>query len=398
MNSRDAEHAENADHGRKTRVLLIANYVAQGQTSMLAFARVLEQEMPLTGCELRVIAPQRYAARISPHSRWWKWLAYIDKFILFIPTIRRHLRWADVVHVADHSNGMYVPWVQSKPNVITCHDVIAVRAARGMVEGWPVSWTGRQYQRLITRGLGRADLVACVSELTRRDLLALGVVDERRVTTVLNGLNDHFAPMERDEARRLIAGLGLPVDDRYLMHVGWDMDRKNRRGVVEAFIALQQRAAAAGKAPMADHLLFVGPDLRAETAELACRQGVAGQIRTVRGISHEELRALYTHAVALLFPSIQEGFGWPVIEAQACGCPVFTSDLAPMNEIGGPGAVYVDPYDPGAMAAAMEAAEPRLGEMRRLGLENASHYTAARMAAGYKATYERVIGERKARA
>ena len=56
----------------------------------------------------------------------WKWLGYVDKFILFIPSLARHVRWADVVHVTDHSNGMYIPWVNSKPNVITCHDVIAV--------------------------------------------------------------------------------------------------------------------------------------------------------------------------------------------------------------------------------------------------------------------------------
>jgi glycosyltransferase involved in cell wall biosynthesis len=68
---------------------------------------------------------------------------------------------------------------------------------------------------------------------------------------------------------------------------------------------------------------------------------------------------------------------------------VFTSDLPPMNEIGGPGAVYVDPRDPDAMAAAIEHAAPRLGEMRRLGLENATHYSAAQMAANYVASYRR---------
>jgi glycosyltransferase involved in cell wall biosynthesis len=188
------------------------------------------------------------------------------------------------------------------------------------------------------------------------------------------------------------------VRDKYLIHVGWDLDRKNRRRVLEAFIALQERAAAAGKAPMADRLLFVGPELVPEMAELAQKHGVADRVKTVQKVSHEELRALYASATALLFPSLQEGFGWPIIEAQACGCPVFTSDLAPMNEIGGAGAVYVDPRDPVAMAQAMEAAEPRLAEMRRLGLENATHYSAAQMARNYRAAYERAIGERETHA
>lgn len=378
------------------KVLLIANYEPDGQASMLAFRRVLERELPRLGCEVRVIAPNKRLLRYFETSRWWKWPAYVDKFILFIPSIARPARWADVVHVVDHSNSIYVPWVKAKPNVVTCHDVIAVQAAKGMIEGWRVGRFGRLLQRLISKGLAKADVVACVSDLTRRDLLALGLADERRVTTVLNGLNDNFAPVPPDDAKRLIARFGLSPDDGYLIHVGMDLDRKNRRGVLEAFIALQERAAKAGMQAVARRLVFVGPQLPAEQMELARQHGVADQVQTVRNISHEELRALYSSAVALLFPSLQEGFGWPVIEAQACGCPVFTSDRAPMNEIGGPGAVYVDPTDPIAMAAAIEQATPRLDEMRRLGVENATHYTAERMAANYVSAYRRAISDRKA--
>ncbi|WP_345537806.1 glycosyltransferase family 1 protein [Variovorax defluvii] len=378
------------------KVLLIGNYVPDGQTSMLAFKRILERELPHEGCELRVLTPPRRVLRVPTSSRLWKWLGYVDKFILFLPTLARELRWADVVHVADHSNGMYIPWVKSKPNVITCHDVIAVQAAKGMVDGWNVGWTGRLFQRLIAKGLRAADLVACVSHLTRRELLKLGLADESRVTVVLNGLNDDFRPVPPEEAHPLIERLGISPQDRYLMHVGWDLARKNRRTVLEAFIALQARAARSGTPAPVDQLLFVGPELVPEMAELAQQHGVADRVKTVQGVSHEELRAVYACATALLFPSLQEGFGWPVIEAQACGCPVFTSDLAPMNEIGGEGAVYIDPNDPEAIAAAIEQATPRFAEMRRLGLENASHYTAHRMASNYVATYRRVLEERKA--
>ncbi|MDM0108908.1 glycosyltransferase family 1 protein [Variovorax sp. J22R24] len=376
------------------KVLLIANYEPDGQTSMLAFKRVLERELPRIGCELRVISPPSRVLRGGYTSRRKKWLGYIDKFILFLPYLARHVRWADVVHVADHSNGMYIPRVKAKPNVITCHDVIAVQAAKGLVDGWNVGWTGRLFQRLIVKGMASADLIACVSELTRREVLAMGFADERKVTTVLNGLNDDFSPVPPDEAQRLVAHMGISVQDKFLLHVGWDMDRKNRRGVLEAFIALQERAAAAGVAPVLNRLLFVGPELSAESARLAQEHGVADKIRTVQNISHEELRAIYSSATALLFPSLQEGFGWPIIEAQACGCPVFTSNFAPMSEIGGDGAVYVDPADATAMAAAIEQAAPRLGEMRRLGLENAAHYTSTQMAANYVAAYQRAIGER----
>jgi glycosyltransferase involved in cell wall biosynthesis len=378
------------------KVLLIGNYVPDGQTSMLAFKRILERELPHHGCELRVVTPPRRVQRVPNSSRLWKWLGYVDKFILFIPSLARHLRWADVVHVTDHSNGMYIPWVKSKPNVITCHDVIAVQAAKGMVDGWNVGWTGRLFQRLIVKGLGAADLVACVSHLTRRELLALGLAEESEVTVVLNGLNDDFRPVSPEEAEGLIRRFGISTSDKFLIHVGWDLARKNRRKVLQTFIALHERAAASGRPAPVEQLLFVGPELVPEMTELARKHGVTDRIKTVQAVSHEELRALYASATALLFPSLQEGFGWPVIEAQACGCPVFTSDLAPMNEIGGEGAVYVDPNDPDAMAAAIENAVPRFAEMRRLGLENATHYSAQTMAANYVAAYRRVLDERKA--
>ena len=380
------------------KVLLVANYLPDAQASMLAFHRVLERELPDLGCDVRVIAPRQRMLRVPPSSRWWKWLGYVDKFILFIPSLRRQARWADVVHVCDHSNGMYVPWAKKiKPTIITCHDVIAIQAAKGMVPGWEVGWSGRVFQELISKGLSKADLVACDSYLTRRDLLALGLSSERGSTTLLLGLNDDFAPVPREDAQPLISRFGLSVDDRYLLHVGSDLPRKNRRTVIETFIALQQRAAETGAPALVQQLVFVGPDLSPEMAELARAHGVADRIKALQGVSHEELCAIYSSATALLFPSTHEGFGWPPIEAQACGCPAFTSDLPPMNEVAGEGAVYIDPNDVRQIAAAIEQAAPRLAEMRRLGLANAARYSSRQMAASYVEAYERVIGERKTR-
>ncbi|MDM0021371.1 glycosyltransferase family 4 protein [Variovorax saccharolyticus] len=371
------------------KVLLVANYEPDGQNSMLAFRRVLERELPRQDCEVRVAAPVARVLRLAPSPRWRKWFAYVDKFVLFIPSLVRAARWADVVHVTDHSNAMYVRWLDSRPNVVTCHDVIAIQAARETGADASVGRTGRLFQRLIAKGLGRADLIACVSDLTRRELLALELADAGRVTTVVNGLNDDFSPVPPDEAQRLLARFELAPENGYLLHVGMNLPRKNRPAVVQAFIALHQRAAANGRPALAGTLVFVGPKLSSELVELLRTHGLADRVKAIQDVSHAELRALYSGATALLFPSLQEGFGWPVIEAQASGCPVFTSDLPPMNEIGGPGAVYVDPRDPDAMAAAIEHAAPRLGEMRRLGLENATHYSAAQMAANYVASYRR---------
>ena len=376
-------------------VLLVANYLPDDQTSMLAFYRMLERGLPRLGCNVRVVSAPKRVLCVPESSRWWKWLGYIDKFVLFIPALRRAARWADVVHVCDHSNGMYVPWTRKiKPTVITCHDVIAIQAARGMVEGWHVGRSGRLFQGLISKGLSLAQLVACVSHNTRRDLLALGLASERIAPTVMLGLNEDFSPVPPDEAQRLIDRFGLSASDKYLLHVGSDLPRKNRRTVLETFIVLQQRAAASGRTALAEQLVFVGQELSPEMSEMACANGVADRVKVVKGVSHEELCALYTRATALVFPSLQEGFGWPPIEAQACGCPVFSSDLPPMNEVAGECAVYVDPHDAQQIATAIEEAAPRFADMSRLGRAHATQYLPHKMVAGYVETYQRVIAER----
>lgn len=381
----------------RMKILLIGNYEPDNQASMRAFVRVLERELPNSDCEVRVIAPKRWLQLVPPSSRLWKWLGYLDKFVLFVPTLAAQARWADLVHICDHSNSMYVRSIKGRPTLVTCHDVIAVQAARGMIDGWRVGWSGRVFQRLIASGLAKADLIACVSPTTQHALLALQLAQENKVTTVLNGLNESFSPVRPEEADSLVHRFGLGARDAYLIHVGSDLPRKNRQAVLETFIALKKRAAARGTPPLVQYLVFVGPQLEQNLMELASRHGVADQVRTLQEVSHEELRALYARATALVFPSLQEGFGWPLIEAQACGCPVFTSNLPPMNEIGGRAARYIDPHNPEAIATAIEDAAGDLDEMRASGLQNARQYSAAQMMANYVAAYRRLLEARRFR-
>jgi glycosyltransferase involved in cell wall biosynthesis len=324
------------------KVLLIGNYAPDDQKSMVAFSAMLERELPRLGCEVRVRSPQARLTRLPMPRALRKWAGYVDKFLFFPPTLARDARWADVVHVCDHSNAMYLPRLTRHATVLTCHDVIAIQAARGIVRDWQVGFTGRIFQKLIADGFKLADRVICVSDATRRALLALGLAEPARVETVPIGLNNEFGPLPTEELRQRLHSLGLALDDDYLLHVGHEHPRKNRMAVLQAFAELQRH----GPSPVRS-LVFVGSALTQEMIALvADHPDMARRVRVLRDVSHENLRALYCGAAALLFPSLQEGFGWPIIEAQACGCPVFTSNLAPMNEIGSQAAVYVDPPMP----------------------------------------------------
>ncbi|MBS0339020.1 MAG: glycosyltransferase family 4 protein [Proteobacteria bacterium] len=374
------------------KVLLIGNYPLDDQKSMLAFSAMLERELPRLGCEVQVLSPQAHAARLPMPRALRKWAGYLDKFILFLPTLARRARWADVVHVCDHSNAMYMPRLARHASVLTCHDVIAIQAARGIVRDWQVGFTGRIFQKLIAGGFAFADRLVCVSAATHREVLALGLAEAARMQVVPMGLNNEFGLLPADAVRKCLAAHGLDPQAPYLLHVGHEHPRKNRMAVLASFAQLHKDAASS---PV-QHLVFVGSALTQEMiALIASQPGLAERVHVLRDVSHEDLRALYCGAAALLFPSLQEGFGWPVIEAQACGCPVFASDLPPMNEIGSAAAAYVDPKDPAAIAKAIREAVPRLAAMREGGLANAAHYSAAHMAARYVDQYREVIAARQ---
>ena len=171
------------------RVLLVGNYPPDGQKSMAAFQRMMEERLRKNGHEVGTLRPQ---AMLLPRkvraTGFWKWVGYIDKFVVFPARLVRASRQFDVTHICDHSNAPYVFWLRHGATVVTCHDVIAIQAGRGMIPGWHVSPTGKLFQTLILRGLRSAQEVVCVSQHTKDQLLGLGWFGGR-VSVALNALN-----------------------------------------------------------------------------------------------------------------------------------------------------------------------------------------------------------------
>lgn len=371
------------------KILLVGNVIEDQQRSMLAFGQVLWQELQARGHQVRLEHPPLVVARFARSAGAYKWLGYIDKFLIYPWRLRKQAAWAEVVHVCDHSNGMYVPHVRKRPNLITCHDVIAIQAAKGMIDGWNVSASGRLFQRLISRGLGRAQHIACVSQNTQRDLIDLEIAPAQRTSIVVNGLNADFHPEDPSTAASALRALGVDTNTPFLLHVGVELPRKNRLGVLRAFAALTQSPQAQALWPDLK-LVYIGPALTDEMRAFAEEHRLIDRIQVLQDVSTDVLRSAYSMALVLMFPSTSEGFGWPIIEAQACGCPVLTSDLAPMNQIGGDAAMCVDPHDPQAMADTLIANAPRLEEIREKGLRNAAHYTKAGMIDAYEQLYRQL--------
>jgi glycosyltransferase involved in cell wall biosynthesis len=306
--------------------------------------------------------------------------------------LRRLAREADLVHICDHSNAMYVPAIAAHPHLITCHDMLAIRSARGEFPQHSTGWTGRMLQRWILAGLRRARRLTCISGATRTDVLRLTRHPPAIVSVTYMGQNFAYAPVPEIAfaalARRrgdffeaeVFARYGVPTEP-YLLHVGGAQWYKNREGLLAIYAAL--RAKLGEKTP---GLVLVGPPLATSPTGVETRGGVGNEI----------LAALYSGAELLLFPSFEEGFGWPIVEAQACGCRVVTTDKAPMTEVGGEAAFYLADagdaevcaeriagllaQDDAARAASVEA-----------GVANAAKFSTERMVGEYIALYREIF-------
>jgi glycosyltransferase involved in cell wall biosynthesis len=336
------------------RILLVGNYDRDGQESMRRFAQMLLDGFAARGTAAELIVPAGVLGRWLPTwSGIGKWLAYFDKYVLFPLRLRRRVRRlpADaVVHICDHSNAVYVPAAGSAGHrvLVTCHDLGAVRGALGEATDCPATRTGKILQRWIARSLGGADLIVCVSSATRQDVERLirrpdGTPPETRLLPL--GLNAPYRALEPVEAESRLGTIpGFVPDAPFVLNVGSSLRRKNRAGVLRIF------AAAREKWPSL-RLVFAGEALPPDLAELMTQLRVEDAVTQVVGASHVVLEALYSRAVALLFPSRFEGFGWPPIEAQACGCPVLSSDAGSLGEVVG-NSGFVRPPDAEADFAA----------------------------------------------
>ncbi len=208
--------------------------------------------------------------------------------------------------------------------------------------------------RHLPRAVVSADALIAVSQATADDLVTLLGVSPRRVHVVHEGVDPSFLAAPRP-AR-------LPLPPRYLLFVSTLEPRKNIVGLLEGFAA-----AVAGGYP--GHLVLVGRwGWRTEAARAALASSpVRHRITHLDYLERDELNAVLRGAEAVVFPSLLEGFGLPVVEAMAVGVPVITSNVSSLPEVGGDAVLYVDPAEPGELAAAILRLASDAGLRRQLG-------------------------------
>ena len=245
------------------------------------------------------------------------------------------------------------------PFVLTMHDLIPLRFNR------PWSPTRLYYRHYLPGLLAEAQHIICNSQTTADDVMAVYGCAAKQLSVI---------PLAYDESR--FRWLDLPPQN-YFLCLGRSAPHKNWGRILRAFARLPQRHQyELWLAGPTDHRFT--PPLLAQAEEL----GIAHQLRVLDFLEPEELVNVINQAIALVFPSLWEGFGIPILEAMACGTPVITSNGLPMAEVAGDGALLVEPREDKSIAQAMERLvreENLRHQLRTAGFANLKKFSQQKM-------------------
>ncbi len=235
--------------------------------------------------------------------------------------------------------------------------------------------------------LRSATKIIAVSEATKEDLVKKIGIDSKKIKVVYEGYDKKlFRPIRGDLLVNSLKRYDLQSGN-YFLFVGTVQPRKNLERLIKAFSSFVIRHSSNLKkiriAKNELQLVIAGSKgwLSDEIYKLPKKLGIDEKVKFLGYVSDQDLPALYSGAVALTFPSLFEGFGLPILEAQASGCPVLTSNISSMPEVAGPaaagGSVLVDPYSVDGIVKGMERVklEGERGKLIKAGFENIKRFS-----------------------
>lgn len=293
------------------------------------------------------------------------------------PWVLRRIR-ADLVHGPAFVGPLLTPC----PVVVTIHDLSFIR--------FPSLFrpANRLYLTVLTRlSARRARRLIAVSAYTAAEVTRLLGVPLERIDVVYHGVDPAFHPLPADEVAAFRQRQGLP--ERFILFVGTLEPRKNLVRLVEAFARIRDGRVglvlAGGKGWLYDELFA-----RVEAL------GLSREVIFPGYVMNDELPLWYNAATVLAYPSVYEGFGLPVLEAQACSTPVLTSNVSSLPEAAGDAALMVDPYDVEALAAGLNRLLTDISlrhELRSAGLAHAKKFTWSHTAQETAQVYRRALAK-----
>jgi glycosyltransferase involved in cell wall biosynthesis len=220
-----------------------------------------------------------------------------------------------------------------RKTICVCHDM------HGLTYTGPRTMQYHFYRlryRWALRFLSRAKFIVTVTHNTKNQLLKwCPFLSDEQIVPVHNGMDDHWRKALTMKSRECVSHRYQLGGKRIVLHVGDDLWYKNVTGLIRAFAQLENPELV---------LVQIG-SLTRDSMSVAAELKVLSRIVQLTGLSDDELAALYQMAEVLVCPSFTEGFGWPPLEAMACGCPTVCSNIDSLREICGDASVFVDPSD-----------------------------------------------------
>ncbi|HEX6748118.1 MAG TPA: glycosyltransferase family 1 protein [Longimicrobium sp.] len=382
------------------RVGILADYLEEGWPSMDLAA------------ELTMLAIERYggdafdAALLRPklprvlHGRFGHAGTkrpsadrYLGRYIMYPRWLKPRVRGFRLFHVIDHSYAHLVHHLEHRPAVVTCHDLDAFRSLVG-ADREKRPWWFRSTMKRVMMGLRAANYVICDTHAVRAQLLEHGLVYADRTTVIPLPVHPDFTAEPDRAADAEAARLLGPADGRSidLLHVGINVPRKRVGFVLRVYAALRERYPAA-------RLVRIGGPLTDEQRRIRAELEIPAEcVVELPFLERPVLAAVYRRASALLATSKREGFGWPVVEAMACGTPVVATDLPVFREVGGEAVTYAPVRDVRGWVEAVDRVlfdrrdRRQWAGRREAALERADAFSLESYARGLLSVYRHVLG------
>lgn len=274
-----------------------------------------------------------------------------------------HCNHIDVFHGLSH----VLPFGIEKtgiPSVVTIHDLIFLRFPEYYKK------IDRKMYLSITRGsCCRATKIIAISHQTKADLIHYFGINPDKIEVIYQSCDNRFFE-QLDETTKLAVRVKFNLPERFILCVGTIEKRKNQLAILKAVVKekLTTRVVILGKPT----------DYMNEINQFINDKGIREQVMFLHNTSTDELQAIYQMAAVMVYPSFFEGFGLPVLEAQASGCPVITSNISSLPEAGGEGALYVNPADIAEIGQKLNeilSSEPLREELIQKGSANTKLFT-----------------------
>jgi glycosyltransferase involved in cell wall biosynthesis len=256
---------------------------------------------------------------------------------------------ADIFHIIDHSNAHVAYWLRGKSQseiVVTCHDLVLlifpeILRDQARFPAWSMTtW------RYSIAGMQQANAVIAVSSNTAQDITQHLHLPSEKVVVIPEAVEATFHLLPPSEVQQFRQQHTRTLGEICLLNVGTTHLRKNILTVLKVLERLRNRGVSI-------HLWRVGDDFNSEQQQFIQAHQLGDLITRFDRLDQATLNQLYNATDILLAPSLYEGFGFPVLEAMACGTPVITSKVSSLPEVAGDAAILVEPMDVSAIVDAI---------------------------------------------